>query len=110
GWNPRARVRFPGHPTKKAVRRTLECRMKRYLIVALLAFALGACSLPPSVTPSSPRTIDAAPATTVTPTLPPQGVYNSCETDTALKSLCEPEDKTIAHEGFKWEIDYIGLM
>jgi hypothetical protein len=83
--------------------------MKRSYIVAL-ALALGACSSPPSVTPSPPQTVFVAPATTVTPTLPPQGVYNSCETDTALTSLCEPEDAAIAGEGFKWEIDYIGLM
>jgi len=85
--------------------------MKRYLIVAL-ALALAACSSPPSVTPSPPQTVAFAPANTVTPTptVPPQGVYNSCETDTALTSLCEPEDSLLVHDGFKWEIDYIGLM
>jgi hypothetical protein len=41
--------------------------------------------------------------------VPPQGVYNSCEIDTALTSMCEQEDAEIASDGFKWEINYIGL-
>ena len=43
-------------------------------------------------------------------TLPPQGVYNSCEIDTALTTMCEQEDAAMASDGFKWEINYIGLM
>jgi hypothetical protein len=42
-------------------------------------------------------------------TLPQQGVYNSCEIDTALTTMCEQEDAAIASDGYKWEIDYIGL-
>jgi hypothetical protein len=42
--------------------------------------------------------------------VPTQGVYNSCEIDTALTTLCEPEDAAMASDGFKWEINYIGLM
>ena len=45
----------------------------------------------------------------VAPSLPPQGVYNSCEIDTALTTLCEQEDSAIASDGFQWEINYIGL-
>jgi hypothetical protein len=41
--------------------------------------------------------------------VPPQGVYNSCEIDTALTWLCEQEDAAIASDGFTWEINYIGL-
>jgi hypothetical protein len=43
------------------------------------------------------------------PTVPPQGVYNSCEIDTALTTLCEQEDAAIAHDGYKWELNYNGL-
>jgi hypothetical protein len=54
-----------------------------------------------------------SPAPTSTPvataTLPPQGVYNSCEIDTALTSMCEQEDAAMASDGYKWEINYIGL-
>ncbi len=42
--------------------------------------------------------------------LPPQGVYNSCEIDTALTSLCKQEDAAIVSDGYKWEINYIGLL
>jgi hypothetical protein len=42
------------------------------------------------------------------PTLPPMGVYNSCEIDTALSS-CESQDSAIAQEGFAWELNQIGL-
>jgi hypothetical protein len=43
-------------------------------------------------------------------TLPPQGVYNSCEIDTALTTMCEQEDAAMASDGYTWEINYIGLM
>jgi hypothetical protein len=43
-------------------------------------------------------------------TLPPQGVYNSCEIDTALTTMCEQEDAAMASDGYQWEINYIGLM
>jgi hypothetical protein len=43
-------------------------------------------------------------------TIPPQGVYNSCEIDTALTTMCEQEDAAMASDGYKWEINYIGLM
>ena len=42
--------------------------------------------------------------------LPEEGVYNSCEIDTALTTTCEQEDAAMASDGFKWEINYIGLM
>jgi hypothetical protein len=42
------------------------------------------------------------------PTLPPMGVYNSCEIDTALPT-CESQDSAIAQEGFSWEMDQIGI-
>jgi hypothetical protein len=41
--------------------------------------------------------------------LPPEGVYNSCEIDTALTTMCEPEDAAIASDGYKWEINYNGI-
>jgi hypothetical protein len=41
--------------------------------------------------------------------LPPQGLYNSCEIDTAL-SMCETRDEQMASGGFTLEINYIGLM
>jgi hypothetical protein len=43
------------------------------------------------------------------PALPPQGIFNSCEIDTALTSMCEQEDAAIANDGFQWEINYIGI-
>jgi hypothetical protein len=42
------------------------------------------------------------------PALPPMGVYNSCEIDTALSS-CESQDSAIVKEGFQWELNQIGL-
>jgi hypothetical protein len=55
------------------------------------------------------RTFESEVAPDATATLPPQGVYNSCEIDTALTTLCEPEDAAIAGAGFQWEINYIGI-
>jgi hypothetical protein len=52
-----------------------------------------------------------APSDAVAPgVVPEQGLYNSCEIDTALTTMCEQEDAAMASDGFKWEIDYIGLM
>jgi len=44
------------------------------------------------------------------PPLPPQGVYNSCEIDTALTTMCEQEDAAMASDGYTWEINYIGAL
>src|SRR5579863_2769027 len=46
---------------------------------------------------------------TTTPRVPAEGMYNSCEIDTALTTMCEQEDAAMASDGFKWEINYIGL-
>jgi hypothetical protein len=54
----------------------------------------------------------------VVPTLPPQGIYDSCEIDTNLfgtpppptRPSCEQDDQGIANAGFKWEINYIGSL
>lgn len=43
------------------------------------------------------------------PTLPPQGLYNSCEIDTAL-TMCEARDQQAATAGFKLRVNYIGLL
>jgi hypothetical protein len=66
-------------------------------------------------TASAPFTIGAAATSTPTPTpvggqaLPPQGVYTSCEIDTAL-SQCEGYDAQMAADGFKYEINYLGQV
>jgi hypothetical protein len=41
--------------------------------------------------------------------LPPEGLYNSCEIDTAL-STCESEDAEMASDGFSIELNYIGWL
>jgi hypothetical protein len=77
--------------------------------------ASSTTSIPSSASGLSPSTAVSATANTLASTravaaqkLPPQGVYNSCEIDTAL-SNCEQQDAQMASTGFKWEINYIGL-
>jgi hypothetical protein len=66
----------------------------------------SAASTTSSPSPSPSATTKAgAPAA-----LPPEGVYNSCEIDTALTTMCEQEDAAMVSDGYTWEINYIGLM
>jgi hypothetical protein len=39
-------------------------------------------------------------------TLPPVGMYNSCEIDTALTATCEPEDLAMTSDGYSLQINY----
>lgn len=42
-------------------------------------------------------------------TLPPMGVFNSCEIDTALTDVCEKEDLAMRQIGITWEANFIGI-
>jgi hypothetical protein len=70
----------------------------------------------PSASPAAKATSSPSPSSSATPkpsaaaTLPPEGVYNSCEIDTALTTMCEQEDAAMVSDGYTWEINYIGLM
>lgn len=63
-----------------------------------------------SATSSPSASPSATPKAGATATLPPEGVYNSCEIDTALTTMCEQEDAAMVSDGYTWEINYIGLM
>jgi hypothetical protein len=76
--------------------------MKFIAIAALTVAIASGCSGPAGG--GDPGTVQPA-----GPALPPEGVYNSCEIDTALTSMCEREDAAIASDGYRWEINYIGL-
>jgi Concanavalin A-like lectin/glucanases superfamily len=43
-----------------------------------------------------------------TPSLPPEGMYTSCEVDTAL-STCESQDADMKSDGYTEEVNYIGI-
>src|SRR5580704_9800729 len=89
---------------------------RKSLFLAAAVVALVACSSQQTSAPLLPQgAVTNPPATSVTSsssttTLPPQGVYNSCEIDTALTTMCEQEDAAMRSDGFTWEINYIGLM
>ena len=71
---------------------------QRCFSIAVLALALSAAVCHP-VAASAPWLAG----------LPPQGLYTSCEIDTAL-STCESSDSTMAMSCNTLEINYIGLM
>ena len=87
---------------------------RKSLFLAAAVLALAACSSQQTSAPIPPQGAVINPVGTAssssTTTLPPQGVYNSCEIDTALTTMCEPEDHRMRSDGFTWEINYIGLM
>src|SRR5579863_2959119 len=67
-----------------------------------------------SPTPKASSTPVPTPVPTATPKtappLPPEGVYNSCEIDSALTTMCEQEDAAMVNDGITWEINYIGAL
>jgi hypothetical protein len=60
----------------------------------------------PTPTPAPTPTPTATPAPTET--LPPEGLFNSCEVDSAL-STCEADDLNMKTAGFTREVNYLGL-
>jgi hypothetical protein len=88
------------------------------LVTLMVAALLAACggSGGGSAVPAGPQNYQehalrkGVAESTTAPSVPPMGVYNSCEIDTALTTMCEQEDLAMTQTGFSWEINYIGLL